>query len=99
MLTLTLSTAEEITIAYTNIYKGRSLRQEDLDNYGFKCTCPACDMSTTFGKASEKRRKRLAQVDRHWYRLNQMSQALALVMASINIMKAEGLYTMKLSQL
>ena len=58
---------EEILTTYIKICEDRTLRRENLLGiYGFECTCPCCDVSTPFGKASEKRRRRLLQINLEW---------------------------------
>lgn len=54
---------EELTITYiggTN--RTRSQRQAELDKWGFRCTCPACD-DTLQGRERERKRAELFALD------------------------------------
>jgi hypothetical protein len=50
---------EEITLSYLDEHGAlRDARQARLyDHYGFMCQCPICDMNSSRGKESERRRK------------------------------------------
>ncbi len=58
-----IAAGEEILTTYIQICRDSAERKKQLNLYGFTCDCPACDDSTAFGRASEKRRKRLFQLD------------------------------------
>ena len=47
---------EELTICYCHPFLTRQERIAELRIYNFRCTCPACDISTPFGRESEARR-------------------------------------------
>lgn len=89
---------EEILTTYIDIREDFFRRQERLDKYGFQCTCPCCDLSTSFGQASEKRRKRLLQIDREWSHIRNAAQALTVVLKSIDLLKEEGIYNTELTR-
>ena len=62
---------EEITYAYIDFWLPREERMAQISKrWGFVCNCLACDISTEFGKASEKRRKRIQEIfhmiKRYW---------------------------------
>ena len=95
---------EEILITYIVICGSRNLRKEQLERYGFQCTCPACDTSTMFGKASGRRRKRLFELDQKLAMHSQMHifsplggdrEALNAVKESLKLLKEEGLDNME----
>ena len=88
---------EEILTTYIKICEDRTLRRQHLEIYGFQCNCPCCDSSSSFGKASEKRRKRLLQIDRKWSQLRNTRQKLAVVMESLDLLKEEGVCNMELT--
>ena len=54
---------EEILISYVRLCRTREQRHEQLQPYGFRCICLACDASTPFGRASENRRKTISALD------------------------------------
>ena len=58
-----IAKGEEIFTTYIRVCEARAQREQHLDRYGFKCSCPACEASTFFGKESERRRRRLFQID------------------------------------
>lgn len=61
---------EELTITYiggTN--RTRSQRQAELDKWGFRCTCPACD-NTPQGRERERKRAELFALDQQLATLN-----------------------------
>lgn len=59
-----ISPEEELTICYTTLLAVREARMQNLNEiYGFNCHCPACDLHTEFGKASQERRKILVKLD------------------------------------
>ncbi len=58
-----IAAGEEILTTYIQICRDSAERKKQLNQYGFTCDCPACDDSTAFGRESEKRRKRLFQLD------------------------------------
>ena len=58
-----IKAGEEALTSYTNLCRTRGQRNDVLHRYGFSCTCPACDTSTPFGRASEKRREKLLNLD------------------------------------
>jgi len=47
-----IKAGEEIFTTYISLCRGPEDRQSVLSRYGFACNCPACDLSTDFGKAS-----------------------------------------------
>ena len=54
---------EELTIAYGRPFLSHHERQNELRNYNFKCNCPACQIDTPFGQASESRRLVMKALD------------------------------------
>ena len=97
---------EEITITYIDEYGGYEERKKRLEeNWGFKCDCKACDITTTFGKASDCRRIVLQQNRKdilaylkgrsndHGKTLfrNGDTDALNAVMESLDLLHLEGL--------
>ncbi|KAL8658828.1 MAG: hypothetical protein Q9226_000761 [Calogaya cf. arnoldii] len=54
---------KEIVTTYIEICRDRAQRQFDLLPWGFQCDCQACDGSTEFGQASDRRRKRLRELE------------------------------------
>ena len=89
---------EEILITYTGVREDLALRGETLGKYGFQCTCPCCNPFTDFGQASEKRRKRLLQIDQEWDQVKDATQALAVTMESVDLLKEEGICNMELTR-
>ena len=51
-----LTEGEELTICYCHPSRSRQGRMEELLIYNFRCMCPACDVLSAFGQASEERR-------------------------------------------
>lgn len=103
-----ISRGEELTTTYGKICRDHASRQLDLSRrYGFRCICKACDVSTAFGKASEKRRNRLFQLDqdlaryRHWpikSSLQNDRQALCAVEESLKLLQEEGIENFELGR-
>ncbi|KAI4241320.1 MAG: hypothetical protein L6R40_004626 [Gallowayella cf. fulva] len=62
-----ISRQEEICVDYQcrSCYLPCVQRQGNLArDYGFYCTCPACDLTTARGQLSEQRRSQMAAIDR-----------------------------------
>ena len=54
---------EELTICYCHPFLTRQERIAELRMYNFRCTCPACDISTPFGQESEARRLEMRDLE------------------------------------
>ena len=54
---------EELTICYCHPFLTRQERIAELRMYNFRCTCPACDISTPFGQESEVRRLEMRDLE------------------------------------
>ena len=89
---------EEIFITYTGVREDLALRRETFSKYGFECTCPCCDPFTAFGQASRMRRGRLLQIDREWDQVRDATQALAVTMESLDLLREEGICNMELTR-
>ena len=102
-----IAAGEEILTTYVGICIDRAERENQLSRYGFSCDCPACDVSTTFGRASEKRRKHLFPIDQNLAMhgtLPMLSpfkndrEALAAVLEIAELLRQEGLENMELTR-
>jgi hypothetical protein len=58
---------QELLITYDAdevLFRGRTDRMQMLrERYGFECDCPACDLSTDFGKQADSVRNTIANLD------------------------------------
>ena len=54
---------EELTICYCHPFLTRQERTAELRMYDFRCSCPACDVSTPFGQESEARRLEMRDLE------------------------------------
>jgi hypothetical protein len=58
-----ITAGEELTISYiTGVNRTRIQRQSELDNWGFRCLCPACE-DTAPGRRREEERAKLFSLD------------------------------------
>lgn len=88
---------EELTIMYIDgTNRTRSQRQAELNKWGFRCTCPACE-DTSQGREIEKRRAQLFALDQS-LALNSLigrdescREALQMAQRMAAIQKSEGL--------
>ncbi|KAF1952906.1 TPR domain protein, partial [Byssothecium circinans] len=98
-----ITAGEELTISYNNgVNRTKSQRQAELDNWGFICTCAACEI-TAEGKEREAKRVQLFSLDQElainmrirtsesWKKALKLAQNLAAVQ------KSEGLLCRDLS--
>ena len=93
---------EELTICYGRPFRTRLERRSELRIYNFCCRCPACDVSTAFGQASESRRLEMRALDEQivmFQSLNdeaRMSYELrdprTAILRLIELIKGEGLH-------
>ena len=100
-----IAAGEEIQTTYVDVCLGRSQREKLLDEYAFKCDCAACDVSTTFGRASDQRRERLHQIDKELTLLSRATSPLQGVQQLFNmlvdetgLLSEEGLENVRLTQ-
>ena len=93
---------EELTIAYGRPFLSLGERKHELRNYNFKCGCPACQLDTPFGQASESRRLAMKALDEQVIlcqtAVNEglhtlgLPDPLSLIMKLVEIIKEEGLW-------
>ena len=102
-----ISIGEEITTTYIAICRTHDQRESELDRYGFKCSCPACDTSTAFGMASKRRRERLFKLDQDLAMYDQLPmfsqirddhQALRGGQEVMKLLAEEGLTNMEVTR-
>ena len=91
-----IEAGEELTIAYLLPFQARVGRQRYLlEKHGFVCECLACDQSTTFGKASERRRKEMQELHEQLVEIRMedggLRQEKVLCERLIKVAKEEGL--------
>lgn len=103
-----IAAGEEILTTYVPLSIDHAEREKQLNPYGFSCDCPACDISTPFGRASQKRRKRLFRIDQDLAMhstvpmLSPFSndrEALAAVLEYAKLLSQEGLENMELTRM
>ena len=92
---------EELTIAYGRSFLSHRERRSELRNYNFRCTCPACQLDTPFGQASESRRLIMKALDEQIYMchtaLNEglptsyLHDPLSPILELVELIKEEGL--------
>ena len=54
-----ISKDEEITISYCSAFRTLDERKRELEPYVFACSCPACQIDTSFGIQSQVRRQQM----------------------------------------
>ncbi|KAL8769933.1 MAG: hypothetical protein Q9209_004180 [Squamulea sp. 1 TL-2023] len=101
-----IAAGQEILTTYTKGYQPRAERQSLLSGrWGFQCDCEACNSSSAFGKASEKRRKRLFKINHAVALHDQLlttgpfgsaAEALVAVIESAKLLQEEGIHNMEL---
>lgn len=92
---------EELTIAYGRPFLSHQERRRELRNYNFRCNCPACQLHTPFGQASESRRLVMKALDEQFIicqtalgeglLTNGVQDPLSLVVKLIELIEEEGL--------
>lgn len=99
-----IAAGEEILTTYIQICRYLAERNKQLSQYGFTCDCPACDESAAFGSASDKRRKRLFQIDQGLAMYSCLPvlspfdndrKALGAVLEYIELLREEGIENME----
>jgi hypothetical protein len=96
-----ITAGEELTIMYINgTNRTRSQRQAELDKWGFRCTCPACE-NTLQGRKREEKRAQLFTLDqglamnirfgteKSWRKALQMAQRMAAIQKSEGLLNRE----------
>lgn len=99
---LDIPEGEEMTICYGNPFCTFRQRQYELRIYNFDCNCPACQVGTVFGQASESRRCAMEtlnkqiimfQTDSDEALLRQgLQDPLTAILQLIETIKEEGLH-------
>lgn len=97
-----ISEGEEMTICYGNPFRTRLQRRSELRIYNFCCNCPACQVGTAFGQASESRRRAMEvlneQIVMFQISLNEalllygLRDPLTLILQLIEVIREEGLH-------
>ena len=92
---------EELTIAYGRPFLSHQERRRELRNYNFNCNCPACQLHTPFGQASESRRLVMKALDEQimicqtalseGLLTNGVQDPLSLIAKLIGLIEEEGL--------
>lgn len=92
-----ITAGEELTIMYTDgTNRTRGQRQAELDKWGFRCTCPACE-DTPPGRERERKRALLFVFDQelamhaHFGTAQSHKKALQTVQSMAAMQKSEGL--------
>lgn len=102
-----IAPGEEILTTYVGVSGDSGERKKQLNRYGFTCDCPACDDSTTFGRASEKRCTRLFHLDQGLAMHSTLPvfspfgndrKALNAVLEYAELLRKEGVETMELTR-
>lgn len=102
-----IAAGEEILTTYVKVCIDHVEREKQLNRYGFSCDCPACDISTTFGRASQKRRKRLFWIDQDlamhstlpiFSPFSNDRKALCAVLEYAKLLREEGVENMELTR-
>ena len=93
-----IQAGEEITITYIRPLQAREQRVGLLqERYGFTCDCAACNLETDFGRASDSRRKRIAELEGQFIEsLKGETPHLAegdMFVEMLGLMEEEGLHT------
>ena len=93
---------EELTIAYGRPFLSHRERRNELRNYNFRCKCPACQLDTPFGQASESRRVVMKALDEQIIMcqnaLNEglltsdLENLLSIILKLVELVKEEGLW-------
>lgn len=93
---------EEMTICYGNPFRTLIQRRYELRIYNFRCRCPACQIETPFGQASESRRLTMRALNEQIIMFQSMlNEALLLyglrdpltaILRLIELIKEEGLH-------
>ncbi|KAL8779258.1 MAG: hypothetical protein Q9213_007030 [Squamulea squamosa] len=101
-----IAAGREILTTYTKGYQPRAKRQSLLsERWGFQWDCEACNSSSAFGKASDKRRKRLLKLNQAVDLHNGLpitgpfgsdAKALVAVVESAKLLQEEGIHNMEL---
>ncbi|KAL8821270.1 MAG: hypothetical protein Q9223_000643 [Gallowayella weberi] len=104
-----IAKGEEILTTYLPAALPRAQRQSQLlERWGFRCQCPACDSSSAFGKASDRRRKRLQELNQLTESYNKQlanprvkahhAKALAVAIERVELLLEEGIHDMDLKE-
>ena len=99
---LDIPQGEELTICYGRPFRTRLERRSELRIYNFCCRCPACDVLTTFGQASESRRLEMRALDGQIVMFQSLKNEarmthglrdpLTAILRLIELIKEEGLH-------
>ncbi|KAI4220374.1 MAG: hypothetical protein LQ349_008102 [Xanthoria aureola] len=102
-----IAAGQELLTAYIDTCQPRAQRQSYLlQRWGFRCDCQACKPSSTFGKASEKRRKRLSDIRKFLESRKHATSmkagtsdgtALAAAIEFAELLQEEGIHNMELA--
>ncbi len=96
-----ITAGEELTITYTNgSNRTRAQRQAELDKWGFRCTCPACEDMLQGRRREEKRAHLFALVqelalsnyfgtEKSWEKALKMAQRMAGIQTSEGLVNRE----------
>ncbi|KAL3423312.1 set domain-containing protein 5 [Phlyctema vagabunda] len=104
-----VSKGEEITFNYVSSgIEGVAKRQEFLRHYGFACGCEVCVPTTSYGRASETRREKIAALNTHidtwWANIKPTTTPFEHALAEhvirdlVRLLKEEGLVGPALSE-
>ena len=98
-----ISGDEEITICYVPAFLDAHHRQQLTKRYGFICDCQACDTTTSFGQASDLRRKRMLELDQSLgfcglFAPSSLRSMRNAATELISLLKEEGLVNIELSR-
>ncbi len=96
-----ITAGEELTITYTNgSNRTRAHRQAEVDKWGFRCTCPACE-DTLQGRRREEKQGQLFALDQElalnnyfgteksWEKALKMAQRMAGIQTSEALVNRE----------
>lgn len=102
-----IAAGQELLTTYIEFCQPRAQRQSYLlQRWGFRCGCQACKPSSTFGKASEKRRKRLSDIRKFLESRKHITSmkartsdetALAAAIEFAELLQEEGIHNMELA--
>ena len=97
-----ISENEEMTICYGNPFRTFLQRRHELRIYSFRCHCPACQIETPFGQASQSRRLTMRDLEEQIIMFQSMlneallcyglRDPLTVILRLIQLIKEEGLH-------
>ncbi len=97
-----ISEGAEMTISYGYPFLSRLERWSELHIYNFRCTCPACEAQTSFGRESESRRLAMKALEEQIIMFQSeldkallsygLSDPLTAILRLIELVKEERLY-------